>query len=51
MQVTKTLASPEPPLGDAAEKVPAVEWTNGSAPGAIARKVFPFTVLVSAGQL
>jgi hypothetical protein len=51
MQVTKTLASREPTLGDAADKAPRVERTNHSAPSATARKVFPFPVLASAGQL
>jgi hypothetical protein len=48
MQVTKTFASPEPLLGDAAEKVPRVERTNRSAPGAIARKIFSFPVFLGA---
>jgi hypothetical protein len=48
MQVTKAPTSPKRPAGFAAEKVPRVERTNRSAPGAIARKVFSFPVFLGA---
>lgn len=48
MQVTKSLTSPEPPPGDAAEKVVPEDRAKLLALGPIARKVFSFPVFLGA---
>jgi len=48
MRVTKTLASTEPPLSDAAEEVPPVERTNRPALGAFLRRFLSFPVFLGA---